>query len=145
MSMDEDRRHRYRDKILWIQDRAELIESWLKEITPVDSRPDTKTLLAVFKAYQEVTEATMDIVAMFLRDQDIPSRDDYSNIDRINLFTDDQKKTLRAMNGMRNRIIHRYNGTDEILAITGISQAMPDIRLLVQVMEQWISRQQETA
>lgn len=45
------------------------------------------------------------------------------------------------MNGMRNRIMHRYNGTDELLALTGISRSMTAIRAIVGVMEQWISKQ----
>ena len=139
--MDEERRSRYRDKILWIQDRAELIDIWLNDLSPPGSPPDIKTRLAIFKAFQEVTEAAMDFIAMYLRDQDIPSRDDYSNIDRIDLYSEDQKKFLREMNGMKNRIIHRYNGTDENLALTGISRSMPAIRVRVQVMEQWISNQ----
>ena len=39
--------------------------------------PDTKTILAVFKAFQEIVEATMDIIAMYLRDQGMAARDDY--------------------------------------------------------------------
>jgi uncharacterized protein YutE (UPF0331/DUF86 family) len=139
--MDEDRRDRYRDKIFWILDRMDLIETWLDEISPEIPISDIKTLLAIFKAFQEVVEATMDFIAMYLRDSGIPSRDDYSNIDRIDLFSIDQKGTIRAMNGMRNRIMHRYNGTDELLALTGISRSMTTIRAIVGVMEQWISKQ----
>lgn len=87
--MDEDRRDRYRDKIFWILDRMDLIETWLDEISPEIPISDTKTLLAIFKAFQEVVEATMDFIAMYLRDSGIPSRDDYSNIDRIDLFSTD--------------------------------------------------------
>lgn len=139
--MDEDRRDRYRDKIFWILDRMDLIETWLDEISPEIPISDIKTLLAIFKAFQEVVEATMDFIAMYLRDSGIPSRDDYSNIDRIDLFSIDQKGIIRAMNGMRNRIMHRYNGTDELLALTGISRSMTTIRAIVGVMEQWISKQ----
>jgi uncharacterized protein YutE (UPF0331/DUF86 family) len=136
-----DRRLRYRYKILWIQDREELIGTWLKELLPDESHHDTRTVLATFKAFQEVVESTMDIIAMYLRDHDIPSRDDYSNIDRIDLFSEGQKKLLREMNGMKTRIVHRYNGTDESLALSYISLSMPAIHSLVQVIEQWIMQQ----
>jgi len=137
--MDEDRRLRYCDKIFWIQGRADLIQTWLKEYDG-DQNPDTKTILAVFKAFQEITEATMDCLSMYMRDNQVPARDDYSNIDRIDLFLPEQKQLLREMNGLRNRIIHRYNGTDEILAIAGIEKSLPDILLLIQVIEEWIRR-----
>ncbi|HWQ68108.1 MAG TPA: DUF86 domain-containing protein [Methanospirillum sp.] len=138
--MNEDRRLRYRDKILWIQDRASLIDLWLGDEKPEDLISDTKTLLAIFKAFQEIVEATMDIIAMCLRDMDIPSRDDYSNINRIDLFSFDQKQLLREMNGMRNRIIHRYNGTDEVMALSGIAHSLPHILSLIPVVEAWILR-----
>jgi len=136
--MNEERRLRYRDKILWIQDRANLIFTWLGENNSDYGASDTKTTLAIFKAFQEIVEATMDITAMCLRDMDIPSRDDYSNIDRITLFSSDQKQLLREMNGLRNRIIHRYNGTDETMALTGILQSLPEILLLIPEVEKWI-------
>ena len=81
----------------------------------------------------------MDITAMYLRDRDIPSRDDYSNIERIDLFSSLQKQLLREINGLRNRIIHRYNGTDEVLALTGISRSLPEIHSLISTVEQWIN------
>ncbi|MDD1730451.1 MAG: DUF86 domain-containing protein, partial [Methanospirillum sp.] len=90
------------------------------------------------KAFQEIAEAYMDCISMVLRDSQIPARDDYSNIDRIDLFTQDQKLLLREMNGLRNRIIHRYNGTDEIRAITGIAGSLPAIRSLILVIDEWI-------
>ncbi len=139
LCMDEDRRLRYRDKILWIHGRADLIETWITE-SGNDLKTDTKTTLAIFKAFQEITEATMDCISMFLRDNQQPARDDYSNIDRIDLFSPDQKQLLREMNGLRNRIIHRYNGTDESLALAGIEQSLPEIRSLVLVIEEWINR-----
>jgi uncharacterized protein YutE (UPF0331/DUF86 family) len=137
--MDEDRRLRYQDKICWIHGRADLIDTWLKESSN-DRSTDTKTVLAIFKAFQEITEATMDCISMILRDTKVPARDDYSNIDRISLFSVEQKQLLRVINGLRNRIIHRYNGTDEVLALTGIKQSLPDIRLLVLVIEEWIRK-----
>nr|WP_319538360.1 DUF86 domain-containing protein [uncultured Methanospirillum sp.] len=137
--MDEDRRLRYRDKIFWIHGRADLIETWISE-SGNDLKTDTKTTLALFQAFQEITEATMDCISMFLRDNQEWARDDYSNIDRIDLFSPDQKQLLREMNGLRNRIIHRYKGTDESLALAGIEQSLPEIRSLVLVIEEWINR-----
>lgn len=138
--MDENRRLRYRDKILWILNRIRLIETWFDEIPKEEKIPDIKTTLAIFKAYQEIVEAIMDIIAMYLRDQDIAARDDYSNIDRIDLFSPGQKELLRGMNGLRNRIIHRYNATDEQLALTGISESLVDIRSLISVIDAWIDQ-----
>lgn len=75
---------------------------------------------------------------MYLRDNSIPPRDDYTNIDRIDIFSPEQKQLLREMNGLRNRVIHRYNGTDEILALNGILKALPDMQRLYETIERWI-------
>lgn len=128
--MDQERKDRYLDKLYWIQHRSELINTWQEELSDFHPVPDTKTVLAIFKAFQEITEAFMDCIAMYLRDNNIPPRDDYSNIDKTDIFSPEQKKLLREMNGLRNRIIHRYNGTDEKLAIQGIFEVLPEINML---------------
>jgi uncharacterized protein YutE (UPF0331/DUF86 family) len=137
--MEEDRRFRYRDKILWILNRIGLIEAWSDNFSGKEAMPDTKTLLAIFKAYQEVVEAIMDIIAMYLRDQNIGARDDYSNIERIDLLSEEQKEVLRGMNGLRNRIIHRYNSTDERLAMSGIVESLTYVHQIIMVFDKWLN------
>jgi uncharacterized protein YutE (UPF0331/DUF86 family) len=72
----------------------------------------------------------MDYIAMYLRDNNIPPRDDYSNTDKTDIFSPAQKQLLREMNGLGNRIIHRYNGTDENLAIQEIFEVLPEINMV---------------
>ena len=136
--MNEDRRLRYRDKLLWIHNRSSLIETWTGE-KEMQDYPDQKTTLAIFQAFHEIAEAFMDLIAMMLRDMDIPARDDYSNIDKISLFSPEQKDILRGMNGLRNRIIHRYNGTDEHQALLGISEVLTEIPALTRACEEWLN------
>lgn len=137
--MEEERKFRYREKIFWILDRIRLIEEWSGDFPGKEIIPDTKTLLAIFKAYQELIEAIMDIIAMYLRDQNIPARDDYSNIEKIDLFSEDQKELLRGMNGLRNRIIHRYNSTDERLAMSGIVESLTYVHHIIRVLDKWLN------
>lgn len=81
----------------------------------------------------------MDIIAIILRDTNISSRDDYKNIEKVDFFSYENKQLLREMNGLRNRIIHRYNGTDDSLALAGITQSTEIIRNLIRVIEKWIN------
>jgi uncharacterized protein YutE (UPF0331/DUF86 family) len=136
--MDEERRLRYQGKIHWIRGRATLISTWTEGVELREIGEDQKTTLAIFKAFQEITEGCMDLIAMYLRDHQIPSRDDYSNIELITGFSSGQKQLLREMNGLRNRIIHRYNGTDERLALEGIIRSLPEIRSIIREEEKWI-------
>ncbi len=99
---------------------------------------DPMPLLAIFKAYQEVTECLMDIIAMHMRDMDLPARDDYTNIERINIFSSDERRILIEMNGLRNRIIHRYNATDEEIARERITYYIPHVHELLERIKEWI-------
>lgn len=47
-----------------------------------DALEDKKTKLAVYKAAQEAIEAMCDIIEMCLKDNGIPLKDDYTNIER---------------------------------------------------------------
>jgi len=99
---------------------------------------DEMPLLAIFKAYQEVIECLMDLIAMNLRDTDLPARDDYSNIERISLFSKKDQQVLSEMNGLRNRIIHRYNSTDERIALERIECFLPLIEDRLEDFSRWI-------
>jgi len=77
MDMDSERLRRYIDKIEHIEERIGDIRAWLCEIEDVRGI-DKKTRLAVYKAVQEVVEASTDVVAMILKDEGKLPKDDYS-------------------------------------------------------------------
>lgn len=135
--MDSDRKLRYKEKIGWALHRCNQINEWLSlygSESPMDEMP----LLAIFKAYQEVIECLMDLIAMYMRDTDLPARDDYSNIERVSLFSKKDHQILSEMNGLRNRIIHRYNSTDERIAIERIEYFIPILEDRLEDFKRWI-------
>ena len=137
--MDEDRLRRYWDKINLISKRNDEIRAWTA-IHPEDFIEDEKTKLATYKAFQEIVEACMDIIAMMCKDSKIPPRDDYTNIgllkDRIPF--EDMEETLIEANGLRNRLVHRYNSTDDLLAFESIREIMPRISKVIEGVKKWI-------
>jgi len=74
--MDNKRVSRYKEKLSLIEKRKNNISTW------IDHR-DEKSVLAIYKAYQEMIEALTDIFAMMLKELDEVVEDDYSNIDRL--------------------------------------------------------------
>jgi uncharacterized protein YutE (UPF0331/DUF86 family) len=60
-NMDENRLRRYKEKINVIEKRRENIFSWISD-------RDEKSVLAIYKAFQEMTESFTDICAMLLKD-----------------------------------------------------------------------------
>ncbi len=74
--MDEKRLARYREKMSRIEKRRDNINSWIPH-------RDEKSVLAIYKAFQEMIEAFTDIFAMALKDMGELVQDDYSNIERL--------------------------------------------------------------
>ena len=80
--MDEDRLKRYWDKINLVSKRSTQINEWTA-VSLNDFSTDEKTKLATYKAFEEIVEACMDIVAMMCKDLKIPPKDDYTNIELL--------------------------------------------------------------
>lgn len=119
--MDKERRNRYRDKINLIDKRLLQTEEWL-------SYKDEKTKLACYKAFQEAMEGMTDIIAMVLSDKDKSVKDDYSNIEQskeIFDLIDEEIDILKESNGLRNRIIHKYNSIDDGIIKESLEKILP--------------------
>jgi len=104
---------RYMQKIELIEERLTDVEEWVSDFS------DKKQRLACYKAFQEMTEALFDVGAMAIKDKGKIVDDDYANLDKLkDLKIIDEKdvKILQEANGLRNRIIHRYNKTDDAIA-----------------------------
>jgi uncharacterized protein YutE (UPF0331/DUF86 family) len=138
--MDIERAKRYKDKLNFILEKVNDIEAWM----PVDISDfisDKKTRLAVYKAFQELVEASFDIVAMACRDSRIISKDDYANIEALyqkNIIEESLKNILAESNGLRNRLVHRYNTLDETMAFESIESLLPNFKYFTEVMEKWL-------
>jgi len=135
--MDEERLKRYWDKINLISKRSAEINEWTA-IPPKDFITDEKTKLATYKAFQEIAEACMDIVAMLCKDSKIPPKDDYTNIDLLKNNYFENTGPLIEANGLRNRLVHRYNATDDVLAFESIKEILPGITTFIAGVKKWI-------
>ncbi len=137
--MNESRIKRYRDKINLITKRREEINEWIG-IGSHDFVKDEKTKLATYKAFQEAVEACMDIVAMMCKDSAITPKDDYTNIDTLAEEMDlySTEKSLKEANGLRNRLVHRYNTMDDLLAYESINNLLPEIAQFTERVSQWM-------
>lgn len=142
--MKESRLARYNEKIALIRHRVTQIDDWSGEFVTDSLESDEKTLLAIYKAFQEIIEALMDLGAMTLTDSDNAPQDDYQNIDKlhqIGIIPKDAAKSLKAANGLRNWIIHRYNRLDDKLAFDSLNELIPLLLKSLEGISQWLSRQ----
>ncbi len=134
--MDEDRLKRYWDKINLISKRSAEIKEWTA-ISPQEFLADEKTKLATYKAFQEIVEACMDVVAMMCKDSKIPPEDDYTNIELLRNNHKHMEPLIEA-NGLRNRLVHRYNTTDDLLVFESIKEILPEITRFIAGVKIWI-------
>ncbi|MFP4559122.1 MAG: HepT-like ribonuclease domain-containing protein [Archaeoglobaceae archaeon] len=47
---------------------------------------------------------------------------------------------LKVANGLRNRLVHHYNGLDDNIALESIRDIIPCLIELTQVMEKWLEK-----
>ena len=140
--MDSERLRRYIDKLGHMEERIEDIRSWLCEVEDFDDI-DKKTRLAVYKAIQEVTEAATDIVAMILKDESKLPKDDYTNINKlykIGIIDKSVREVLNESNGLRNRLVHDYNGLNDKIALKSIQHLLVPMSNFSEAVKKWMRK-----
>lgn len=136
--MDEERLGRYAAKLDHARNRLRLFQEWVP-----DADTSTQALLASYKAFQEVAEAVLDVVAMVLKDAGIPPKDDYHNLERLaheRILTDVVAKRLAEVNGLRNRLVHEYNGLWDDVAIESAVALVGPIQTAMEVLQAWMAK-----
>ena len=134
--MDKKRVSRYKEKLSLIEKRKNNISTW------IDHR-DEKSVLAIYKAYQEMIEALTDIFAMMLKDLDEVVEDDYSNIDRLRekgILSDKQDAIMKEANGLRNRLVHEYNGLERKIALSSLKRINSEVDEILDEVRNWITK-----
>ena len=134
--MDKKRVSRYKEKLSLIEKRKNNISMW------IDHR-DEKSVLAIYKAYQEMIEALTDIFAMMLKDLDEVVEDDYSNIDRLRekgILSDKQDAIMKEANGLRKRLVHEYNGLERKIALSSLKRIHSEVDDILEEVRKWITK-----
>jgi uncharacterized protein YutE (UPF0331/DUF86 family) len=124
--MDNLRKLRYKEKI-------ELVRERIKQF---DIKPQNKMeKWGLFYAIQTAIESVFDLIAMLVKDMGIVVKDDEDNVERImneKTLDDELGKQLKDAKGMRNIIVHQYNGINEGI----IFNSLPKLKHLI---EHWIN------
>ena len=129
---EEMRRKRYLEKSELAEKRISEIEEWIEG-------DDEKTKLACYKAFQEIVEVLFDLVAMKIKDSDKNVEDDYKNTEKLadmGIIDKESADVLNDANGLRNRIVHKYNNLDDALAKESIIELMPNLKKILNVLIQ---------
>ena len=134
-NIGEQRKKRYNEKV-------QLIDERLKDVEDLISDFDNKiNRLACYKAFQEIVEGLFDIIAMLLKDKNKIVEDDYANIGKLEdtkAISKDDAAVLREANGLRNRVIHKYNKTDDNTAKESILNLKPKLEEILEKFKEAI-------
>jgi uncharacterized protein YutE (UPF0331/DUF86 family) len=129
--MEHDRTIRYKEKISYIFE-------CLREIDEVMPEPSGIVLKGVFYDLSSAIEAMMDMIAMLCKDLGIMPRGDYENIQSLhkrNTISESLASRLAKCNGLRNVLVHQYNGIDEARVISSVRRVEEDMREFIRVVE----------
>ena len=136
--MKESRLKRYLEKIKMAEERLKYAEAWIE-----DARNDEKSKFAVYKCFQEATESITDIFSMILKDKKKITRDDYTNFEEIRkmkILDNELKSAIIEANGLRNRLVHEYNGISDAIALDSIKDLIGDIHKIIKRVKKWLAK-----
>ncbi|MFO7796320.1 MAG: DUF86 domain-containing protein [Promethearchaeati archaeon] len=119
--MDEERLLRYKEKLKYLETTIGNLTDWTYDIEDKVFIKETalQKRYSIYHAFQIVVEIISDITAMIIKDEKILPKDDYSNINSLiekNIIKNELGVKLKEANGLRNRIVHNYNGLDDLIA-----------------------------
>jgi len=120
---------RYKEKIEFIVASVESI--------PGEPKGDIEVSATYYKLITAI-EAGMDIVAMLLKDLGEKVSDDYSNIELMvqeGYISSKLGKNLMDCNGMRNRLVHRYEKVEEEVVIGSLGEVISSLYELIERTE----------
>ena len=131
------RKKRFEEKIEYARERIGDLEDWLFQ----EDVQERKPFFASEKAFQELVESLSDIFAMLLSDLNFGIKDDYSNIEKLkekNILSNEHANTASESNGLRNRIVHRYNSVDQKRFIESARELIPKITQVLEHIKTFI-------
>ncbi|NMC08240.1 MAG: DUF86 domain-containing protein [Candidatus Lokiarchaeota archaeon] len=125
---------RYRDKINYITENLHFFDAAPKN--ELEKR-------GLFYTIQTSIEGIIDMIAMCLRDVGLEVAEDAYNIDKVAetfKVSKELGERLKLANGMRNILVHRYNGVEETIVLDSIQDLKTVLVAWIEVIEQFLSK-----
>ena len=143
--MEEERIKRYNDKLEYLNQTIEYLYNWTENIDSIEfiERLELQKQYGIYHAFQIGIEIITDLVSMIVKDIKLIPKDDYSNINTIknkNIISIDLAAKLREANGLRNRIVHDYNGLDNKIAYNGLVNLLKYFQEFKVKAKEWLKK-----
>ena len=143
--MEKERIKRYNDKLEYLNQTIEYLYNWTENIDSIEfiERLELQKQYGIYHAFQIGIEIITDLVSMIVKDIKLIPKDDYSNINTIknkNIISIDLAAKLREANGLRNRIVHDYNGLDNKIAYNGLVNLLKYFQEFKVKAKEWLKK-----
>jgi len=143
--MEEERIKRYNDKLEYLNQTIENLNNWTESIDSKEfiERLELQKQYGIYHAFQIGIEIITDLVSMIVKDIKLIPKDDYSNINIIknkNIVSEDLAAKLREANGLRNRIVHDYNGLDNEIAYNRLTNLLESFQEFKVKAKEWLKK-----
>jgi uncharacterized protein YutE (UPF0331/DUF86 family) len=143
--MEEERIKRYNDKLEYLNQTIKNLNDWTENL---DSKEFIESLelqkqYGIYHAFQIGIEIITDLISMIVKDVKLIPKDDYSNINIIKnkkIVNSDLAAKLREANGLRNRIVHDYNGLDNELAYNRLKNLLKYFQVFKVEAKEWLKK-----
>ncbi len=132
--MDESRKIRYKTKMRYVIDRLSLAEGLI--VNPTETE-----LMALYYSLLTSIESVMDMIAMMIKDLGEIGKGDRHNIELLRTkdhITEELSKDLMACNGLRNVLVHQYNGIDKTIVIESFANVKKALGGMIEIVERFI-------
>ncbi len=143
--MEEERIKRYNDKLEYLNQTIENLNDWTESIDTKEfiERLELQKQYGIYHAFQIGIEIITDLVSMIVKDIKLIPKDDYSNINTIKnkkIVSVDLAAKLREANGLRNRIVHDYNGLDNEIAYNRLLNLLEYFKEFKVKTKEWLKK-----
>jgi uncharacterized protein YutE (UPF0331/DUF86 family) len=143
--ISEERLKRYNDKLEYLDEVINYLNEWTKDVDVKQFLEDLdiQKKYGILHAFQITIEIITDITAMIVKDLKIVPKDDYSNIEilkRKKVINSRLAAEIIKANGLRNRIVHDYNGLDEELLYINLLSFKKNIKIFEDETKKWLRR-----
>jgi len=143
--MEEERIKRYNDKLEYLNQTVKNLYEWTEGI---DSKKFIESIelqkqYGIYHAFQLSIEIITDLVAMIVKDLKLIPKDDYLNIEIITnkkIISPDLAASLKEANGLRNRIVHDYNGLDNEIAFNSLIDLLKSLKKFMDETKKWLKK-----
>lgn len=141
--ISEDRLLRYRERLEYVGKRAINLHEWTEHIKRdilVESL-NLQDKYGIHHAFQLSIDKWRDLIAMMVRDVSSLPRDDTHNIKILienGVISPHRGKDLKRGIELRHKIIHGYNGLNDLIALERIVYLIEHLDKFMEEVETWL-------